>query len=322
MAADKVQVIQDWPEPRKIKDIQFFLGFTNFYRHFIPQYSDIAVALTRLTHKGSAWDFSNKCHSTFNMLKKAFTTAPVIMHWILGSPLIIEMDMSDYALATILSMVSPMDNEVHPIAFHSCTFTPPKLNYDVHDKELLAIFEAFKIWCHYLEGSLTPIDMVTNHKNLEHFSTTKLLTRCQVHWSEFLCQFNLTIHFHPSHLGTKPDVLMRQWDVYPKEGGSDYASVNLHNLCTIFMQEQLASSLCATFLSVPALHATIIMDIEKLRSDIRSSLCSNLIASTQLDSHPHVGPSTLRVSSSLTIRSTSPIPLTSDFKSYNTSTTI
>ena len=127
MAADKVQIIQGWPEPRKIKDIQSFLGFTNFYRRFILHYSNITVLLTHLTCKGSAWDFSDKCCSTFNTLKKAFTTAPVLMHWIPGSPLIIEMDMSDYALAAILSMVSPTDNEVHPIAFHSRTFTPPKI---------------------------------------------------------------------------------------------------------------------------------------------------------------------------------------------------
>ena len=138
------------------------------------------------------------------------------MHWIPGSPLIIKMDASDYTLAAILSTVSPMDNEVHPIAFHSYTFMPPKLNYDVHDKELLAIFEAVKIWCHYLEGSPTLIDMVTDHKNLEYFSTTKLLIHFQVHWLEVLCQFNLTIHFHPSHLSTKPDTLMRRWDIYLK----------------------------------------------------------------------------------------------------------
>ena len=123
-----------------------------------------------------------------------------------------------------------------------------------------------------------------DHKILEYFSTTKLLTHCQVHWLEFLCQFNLTICFCLSHLGTKPNMLMRQWDVYPKEGGSNYASINLHNLCPIFTQEQLASSLCATFLSVPALCATIIMDIKKFCSDIHSPLCSNLITSAQLDS--------------------------------------
>ena len=209
MAANKVQVIQDWPEPRKIKDIQSFLGFANFYRHFIPHYSNIAVPLTHLTCKGSAWGFSDKCHSTFITLKKSFTTAPVLMHWIPGTPLIIKMDVSDYALTAILSTVSLMDNEVHPIAFHSCAFTPPELNYNVHDNELLTIFEVFKIWQHSLEGSPTPIDVVMDHKNLEYFSTTKLLTHCQVCWSEFLCQFNLTIHFHPGHLGTKPNVLTR-----------------------------------------------------------------------------------------------------------------
>ena len=103
MAADKVQVIQDWPEPWKIKDIQSFLGFANFYRHFIPHYSNIAILLTCLTRKGSTWDFSDKCCSTFNTLKKAFTTAPVLMHRIPGSPLIIETDTLDYTLAAILS---------------------------------------------------------------------------------------------------------------------------------------------------------------------------------------------------------------------------
>ena len=87
------------------------------------------------------------------------------------------------------------------------TFTLPKLNYNVHDKELLVIFEAFKIWWHYLKGSPTPIDVVMDHKNLEYFSITKLLTHCQVCWSEFLCQFNLTICFHPGHLGTKPNTM-------------------------------------------------------------------------------------------------------------------
>ena len=75
-----------------------------------------------------------------------------------------------------------------------------------------------------------------------------------------------------------------RWDVYPKEGGSDYASVNPHNLRPIFMQEQLALSLCTIFLSVPALCTVIIMDIEKLHSDIHLSLHSNPTTSTQLNS--------------------------------------
>ena len=90
----------------------------------------------------------------------------------------VETDASDYAVAAILS-ITCSDNEIHPIAFHSCTLTGAELNYDTHDKELLAIFEAFTTWRHYLEGSASPIDVVMDHKNLDYFSTTKLLMRCQ-----------------------------------------------------------------------------------------------------------------------------------------------
>ena len=82
----------------------------------------------------------------------------------------------DYALTAILFIVNE-DNEVHPVAFYSCTFTAVELNYNTHDKKLLAIFEAFKIWQHYLEGLVYPIDVVMDYKNLEYFSTTKILTR-------------------------------------------------------------------------------------------------------------------------------------------------
>ena len=86
----------------------------------------------------------------------------------------------------------------------------PELNYNVHDKELLVIFEAFKSWCHYLKGTPTPLDVITDHKNLEYFLTTKVPTWQQARWSEFLLQFNLVIHFCPGKLGTKPDVLTRR----------------------------------------------------------------------------------------------------------------
>jgi len=69
------------------------------------------------------------------------------------------------------------DNEIHPIAFYSQTFSAPELNYDVHNKELLVISKAFKIWRQYLEGSASPIDVVTDHKNLEYFSTTKIVRK-------------------------------------------------------------------------------------------------------------------------------------------------
>ena len=89
--------------------------------------------------------------------------------------MVVETDALDYALVAIL-LAYNMEAALHPITFHSHTFTGLELNYDVHDKELSAIFEAFKRWRHYLEGSAEPIDIITDHKILEYFSLTKLLT--------------------------------------------------------------------------------------------------------------------------------------------------
>ena len=176
-----------------MKDIQ---GFTNFYRRFIFDYSDIVVPLTRLTRKGVAWNFSDDAQKSFEALKATFTSTPVLTHWVPDKPIIVETDASDYALGAILS-IQTNSREVHPVAFHSRTFSAPELNYDTHDKELLAIFNAFCVWRHFLEGSGTPVDMVMDHKNLKYFSTTKVLTRRQAHWSEYLSQFNLVIRFCP-----------------------------------------------------------------------------------------------------------------------------
>jgi len=90
----------------------------------------------------------------------------------------VETNASDYALAAILSIITK-DNEIHSVAFYSQMFSTPELNYDIYDKELLAIFKAFKVWRHYLERSASPIDVVIDHKNLEYFSTTKILTHQQ-----------------------------------------------------------------------------------------------------------------------------------------------
>ena len=82
MSNDKIKIIQDWPEPKKVKDIQSFLGFTNFYCRFIFNYLDIVIPLTCLTRKDISWKFDSSCVDAFNSLKKAFTSAPILTHWI------------------------------------------------------------------------------------------------------------------------------------------------------------------------------------------------------------------------------------------------
>jgi len=143
MSADKVKAISNWPEPCKVKDIQSFLGFANFYRRFIFNYSDIVVPLTRLTHKNIPWNFGEDCRSAFNLLKKAFTSAPILTHWVPDAPLTVETNALDYAIAGILS-ITGSDEVLRPVTYYLWTLSTPELNYDTNDKELLAIFKAFK----------------------------------------------------------------------------------------------------------------------------------------------------------------------------------
>ena len=145
MSSNKVRTILDWPEPRQVKDIQSFLGFCNFYYRFIENYSNIVVPLTRLTCKGAPWNFLKLCKLAFAALKETFMSALVLVHWVPDAQIVVKTDASDYALRAILSIYSA-DSDIHPIAFHSCIFFTPKLNYDIHNKELLTIFEAFKVW--------------------------------------------------------------------------------------------------------------------------------------------------------------------------------
>jgi len=137
--------------------------------------------------------------------------------------MIVETDVLEHTLVAILS--TQVNGDIYLVAFHSHTFNATELNYNIYDKELLAIFEAFKKWRHYLEGTLAPVEVFTDHKNLVYFCEPKVLSRRQARWSEFLLQFNLIIKFRPERLGTKPDILIHHWDIYDK--GTTNKAMNL-----------------------------------------------------------------------------------------------
>src|SRR5882724_1537329 len=128
----------------------------------------------------------------------------------------------------------------------------------------------------------TPDRCGHQHQNLRYFSMAKILTRHQACWSKYLSAFNLIIWFRPGKFGTKPDALTRQWDIYLKEGSSDYASVNPQNFGPVFTSEQLALSLRATTLTIPALRGSLIMDTEWLHADIQTQLREDPITKEHL----------------------------------------
>src|SRR5260370_18837493 len=107
----------EWPETQKVKDVQAFLGFTNFYWRFIHRYAELTLPLTKLYKKNTPWCFGKEKVEAFNQLKNAFTTTPVLSNWSPELPMV-ETDTSDGAIVGIIS-VTTLDNEIQPVAFHS-----------------------------------------------------------------------------------------------------------------------------------------------------------------------------------------------------------
>jgi len=202
----KITTIIEWPIPKKLRDVPSFLGFRNFYRRFIQDYSHLARPLTQLTKKGTAFVWLDLCQAAFERLKEAFTTAPILIHFDFDKKMVVETDGSDIASAGILSQPGS-DRLLHPIAFFSKKLTPAECNYNIYDKELMAVVRAFEECRAYLVGR--PVTVRSDHQNLRYFTTKRLLNQQQAQWSEFLSQFNYTIEFVPGKAHGKADELTR-----------------------------------------------------------------------------------------------------------------
>jgi len=114
----KSTTIIKWPIRKKLRDVHSFLVFGNFYRRFIHDYSHLARPLTQLTKKGTPFVWSDLCQATFERLKEAFTTAPILIHFDFDKEIVVDTDALDIASATIVSQPGP-DGLLHPIAFFS-----------------------------------------------------------------------------------------------------------------------------------------------------------------------------------------------------------
>ncbi|MBW0593921.1 hypothetical protein O181_133636, partial [Austropuccinia psidii MF-1] len=133
------------------------------------------------------------------------------------------------------------DSGKHPIAFDSRKLIPAELNYEIHDKELLGIVWALKCWRAFLLSLASPFEVLTNHSSLQYFMTSKVLTRRQACWAEFLSEFHFSITYRPGRLATLPDALSRRDNVYP-ERGEDFISKNPMNFQQIIKQDEVQPS--------------------------------------------------------------------------------
>jgi len=215
----KTQAIWDWMSPKKIKEIQCFLGFCNFYRRFIEGFSRTAKPLYAKTKKESIgnWEWGDKEQKAFDELRTKLTTAPVLVYFNPLAPTKIETDASKYVCSGILSQQC-QDGKWRPVAYRSKTMSDAECNYDIHDKELLPIVQVFYEWKRYTRGNPKPIRVLTDQENLVTFMTTKELNERQARRMQELSQYNFKIEYRPGKEGGKPDALTRREGDLPTAG--------------------------------------------------------------------------------------------------------
>jgi hypothetical protein len=185
----KIEVIEQLPPPTNVKGIRSFLGHAGFYRHFIKNFSQIARPLTSLLAKDAPFIFNNECHESFQTLKQALISAPIIQPPDLTLPFEIMCDASDFAVGAVLSQTK--DKKHYVISYASKTMTGPQLNYSTTEKELLAVVFAIDKFRSYLVGA--KIIIYSDHAALKYLLTKKDAKPRLIRWILLLQEFDIDI---------------------------------------------------------------------------------------------------------------------------------
>ena len=261
MDKKKVAGVLEWPVPKKVKDIQAFLGFANFYRRFIQDFAKITRPLVDLTKKDQPWVWEPAQQTAFEALKEAFTTAPILRIPDDVNPFRLSTDASDFATDAVLSQLDPGDTLWHPVAFFSKSLNVHERNYEIYDKELLAIIRALEEYRHYLEGHPEKFEIWSDHQNLTYFRQAQKLTRRQARWALYLTRFHYSLHHKPGKSMQAEDPLSRRPD--HEEG------VNFDNQDKILLKPE--------FFAISALEATheSLVNDDQILKEIKEALLSD-----------------------------------------------
>ncbi|KAK3509407.1 hypothetical protein QTP70_033974, partial [Hemibagrus guttatus] len=186
----KVRAVTEWPPPTTVRELQHFLGFANFYRRFIRNYSSVAGPLTSLLRgKPKKLSWRDQAWTAFLHLKKCFTTAPILRHPDQELPFVVEVDASCSGRGAVLSQRHGEPGKLHPCAFYS--------------------------------RKLTVAEALTNHRNLEYLRGAKRLNPRQARWAIFFTRFMFTVMYHPGSKNGKADALSRQFETANEPGQPD-----------------------------------------------------------------------------------------------------
>ena len=218
MDPSKLKGVADWPRPKTPTEIRQFLGFTGYYRYFIPKYSEIARPLLDLTKKDIVWKWENRQQRAFEELKQRMCRGPVLQQPDFGKKFYLQADASLYGVGAVLSqegkhltpsLAKQQKPILHPIAYYSATFTQTERNYDIYERELLAVMKALAHWRQYLGWTKEPFVIMTDHANLQYWKSPKNLNRRTARWQADLQEYDYEIRHIPGKDNIPPDALSR-----------------------------------------------------------------------------------------------------------------
>jgi transposase InsO family protein len=215
-------------------------------KRFIWHFSELARPKNDLLKKDRIFNWTDECQLAFDTLKKRFTEEPVLMMPDQTRPFQIEADASKYATGAVLTQLDSFGNR-HPISFISKTLSPAEQNYEIYDRELLAIIRALEEWRHYIQGSTHTTTVFSDHKNLTYYREAKKLNRRQARWSLYLSEFDIKLVHIPGHKMAQSDALSRRPDLCPDEDTNNEDITMLPdnlfvNLVDVDLQERIALS--------------------------------------------------------------------------------
>jgi len=225
MDPEKARAIVDWPRPTSRKEVQQLLGLWNFYRRFIHNFSGIISPITDLLRQDVKFEWGQSQEAAFLKITILFASGktPILRHYDPERPALLETDASDFAIAGILSQKFE-DGKIHPVRFTSRKLTPAELNYDVYDKEMLAVVFSLNKNRHFLQGAVHKTTIYSDHQNLTYFKSAVLLNRRQARWAEDLKQYNFVLLYRKGSSNAKADILSRCPAFTSKEGGTTSAT--------------------------------------------------------------------------------------------------
>ena len=207
--AGLVRAITSWPTPKKQRDVQQFIGLTQFYHQYIENFAHIALPLTDLLGDGKTFVWKDDQEQAFVALKTAISKAPVLRIFDPRLPTSVGTDASGFAVGAVLFQIDEQGNS-RPVAFTSRKLNSAERNYPTHEQELLAVVHALKTWRYYLDG--THFIVYTDHDTLRHFPTQPKLTRRQARWMELLQEYDFEFKYTKGKDNVVPDALSRRPD--------------------------------------------------------------------------------------------------------------